>query len=344
MWAAPLCSSAPPLAASRMTTSSNGGTDSANGLKDKNKSAMKARRSHRRSWPAVSIIDGILLEGNTLLGQPLEGVTPPVRRFQVAGATSEIRVDAVLDEPAWSDAIAIDLPYEWFPADNVRPPVETECRVTYDTSYLYLGCRAFDPAPSQIRAHLADRDDLGRTPQDDHIGFLLDTFNDQRRAFQFRVNPVGVQMDAILSTSEGFEDFSWDAIWNSAGRITPDGYVVEVAIPFRSLRFGARQEPSARACCGGAVCLDAQPDAEWLLACLFGLGFFLHSVSMVRVAAGVVRSERDRTEASGGTELERRLGASYREYSSAYRCSFRGRRASVGISRLVSRGGARARR
>jgi hypothetical protein len=202
--------------------------------------ARRRGRLYGKVWLAVVAFICIASQSNSLFGQPREEGIPPLRSFRVARAASEIRVDAVLDEQAWSDAVGIDLPYEWFPGDNVRPPVETDCRVTYDTNNLYLGCRAFDPAPSQIRARLADRD--GLTIQDDHIGFLLDTFNDRRRAFQFRVNPLGVQMDAILSTSEGEEDFSWDAIWNSAGRITPDGYVVEMAIPFRSLRFGASQE------------------------------------------------------------------------------------------------------
>ncbi|MFQ6045415.1 MAG: DUF5916 domain-containing protein [Gemmatimonadales bacterium] len=142
-----------------------------------------------------------------------------------------------MDEPAWDDAVRMSLDWEWFPGDNIAPPAETQCRITYDVSNLYIGCRAWDPDPSAIRAHYADRDDLERTPQDDHFVFLLDPFNDQRRAFQFRINAVGVQMDAMLSTAEGFEDFSWDAIWASAGRITDDGYTVEAAIPFRSLRF-----------------------------------------------------------------------------------------------------------
>jgi hypothetical protein len=149
----------------------------------------------------------------------------------------QIDIDGRLDEAAWHSAVLIPLAYEWFPGDNVAPPVETECRVTYDTNKLYIGCVARDPSPHAIRAHLADRDDLQRTIQDDHIAVLLDPFNDERRAFQFRVNPLGVQMDAFLSTAEGFEDFSWDTIWASAGRITDEGYVVEVALPFRSLRF-----------------------------------------------------------------------------------------------------------
>lgn len=162
---------------------------------------------------------------------------PPAPRFTVARAAGEIDIDGRMDEPAWRETAPIPLAWEWFPGDNTEPPVETVCRITYDTSNLYVGCEARDPDPGAIRAHLADRDDLDRTPQDDHIVVLLDPFNDERRAFQFRVNPLGVQMDAFLSTAEGFEDFSWDAIWRSAGRITSDGYVVEIALPFRSLRF-----------------------------------------------------------------------------------------------------------
>ena len=168
---------------------------------------------------------------------------PEAATFQVSLASGPVNVDGIMNEPAWDTAVRFPLPYEWFPGDNVTPPVETECWVTYDISNFYFACHAFDPNPSAIRAHYADRDDLGRTTQDDHFVILLDPFNDERRGFQFRVNPLGVQMDAILSTAEGFEDFSWDAIWRSAGRITDDGYVVEVAIPFRSLRFPRTHGP-----------------------------------------------------------------------------------------------------
>ncbi len=156
----------------------------------------------------------------------------PIQTQKVTPTDSDIDVDGVLDEPAWAEAAPITLPFEWLPGDNTPAPVDTECFVTHDAANLYLACRALDPDPGSIRAHVADRD----TPfADDHMVFLLDTFNDQRRAFQFRVNPYGVQMDAILS--QGFEDFSWDTIWDSAGRITEQGYVVEVAIPFKSLAF-----------------------------------------------------------------------------------------------------------
>lgn len=153
----------------------------------------------------------------------------------VVPATDEpMVVDARLDEPAWSEALALSLRWEWFPSDNDPAPVDTTVLVTYDAENLYIAFRAADPDPTAIRAHYGDRDTVA---DDDTVGFLIDPFADQRRAFQFRVNPLGVQMDAINSDVEASEDFSWDAIWESAGRITADGYVVELAIPFRQLRF-----------------------------------------------------------------------------------------------------------
>jgi hypothetical protein len=88
-----------------------------------------------------------------------------------------------------------------------------------------------------------DRDDTDTLILDDHVVFAIDAFNDERRAFQFRVNPMGVQADAIFSELEGYEDFSWDAIWNAAGKITDWGYAIEVAIPLGQLRFRKSDTP-----------------------------------------------------------------------------------------------------
>ncbi|HEX6201017.1 MAG TPA: sugar-binding protein, partial [Thermoanaerobaculia bacterium] len=167
---------------------------------------------------------------------------PGILHFEIERATSEIEIDGVLDEAAWAEALVVPLPYEWFPGDNVPPPVETEALVTYDSHYLYVGFRAHDPEPEAIRAHLMDRDNVRLFVQNDHVGFNVDPFNDERRAFQFRVNPFGVQVDAVFSEIDQLEDFSWDAIWASRGRITADGYVVEVAVPLEQLRFPRTEE------------------------------------------------------------------------------------------------------
>ncbi|MFQ5528030.1 MAG: DUF5916 domain-containing protein [Thermoanaerobaculia bacterium] len=157
--------------------------------------------------------------------------------YRIERATSEIRIDGVLDEPAWNSALAIPLGYEWFPGDAIEPPVETTALLTYDDARLYVAFDARDPEPEQIRAHLMDRDQINTFVQDDHVTLMIDAFNDERRAVQFRINPLGVQADAIFSEVDGIEDFSWDIIWDSAGAISDSGFVVEIALPFNQLRF-----------------------------------------------------------------------------------------------------------
>jgi Domain of unknown function (DUF5916)/Carbohydrate family 9 binding domain-like len=168
-------------------------------------------------------------------GKPLPKI--PSAQFHITEATSEIKIDGDLSEDAWAKATVIPIPFEWQPGDNTPSPVKTECLVTYSKSNLYIAFRNFDPNPSQIRAHIMDRDATDSFIQDDHVGVMIDPFNDERRAVQFRVNPFGVQMDAIFSDQDGVEDWSWDIIWNSAGKITEQGYTVEIAIPFNQLRF-----------------------------------------------------------------------------------------------------------
>jgi hypothetical protein len=157
--------------------------------------------------------------------------------YIVTGAASPVKIDGVLDEAAWQEALKVPLPFEWTPGDNTPAPVQSECLITFSKTDLLIGFRCFDPEPQKVRAHLMNRDALATFLLDDYVIVVMDTFNDERRAFQFRVNPLGVQADAIYSESEGYEDFSWDAIWKSKGRITDFGYVVEMAIPFNQLRF-----------------------------------------------------------------------------------------------------------
>ena len=167
-----------------------------------------------------------------LAGPGQAGPGAEAARFDILKASVPIKIDGVLDEAAWAEAPAIPLPFEWAPGDNIPAPVKTECLVTYDLRNLYVAFRCFDPEPKKIRAHLMDRDDTDTLILDDHVSFMVDSFNDERRAFQFRVNPMSVQADANFSESEGYEDFSWDAIWDAKAKITDWGWAVEVAIPF----------------------------------------------------------------------------------------------------------------
>jgi len=158
----------------------------------------------------------------------------PRPTFHIERRQGEVHVDGNLDDAAWQGAPIFTLDYETYPADNVTAPVQTEVWITYDDSNLYVAARAHDPHPEQIRARMRDRDNAF---QDDFVGLVFDTFNDERRAFEFFINPLGVQMDLSMNDVTGNEDSSWDTIWASAGRVTEGGYEVEAAIPFSSLRF-----------------------------------------------------------------------------------------------------------
>ena len=158
--------------------------------------------------------------------------TKPV--YHVTRLADSIRIDGRLDESTYTAPPTFELAYETRPAENKEAPVRTEVWITYDSGNLYAGFRAHDPDPKQIRARYSDRDNAFG---DDFIGIVIDTFNDQRRAFEFFANPLGVQMDLTQNELTGNEDSSWDAIWESAGRITASGYEVEMRIPFSSIRF-----------------------------------------------------------------------------------------------------------
>jgi hypothetical protein len=204
---------------------------------------MKTRR------PALPAF--LVLTLNVVLAAAASGPQEPAKptdrteaaKFNVLKASAPITIDGVLDEEAWAAAPVIPLPFEWTPGDNVPPPVDTQCLVTYDLRNLYVAFRCFDPEPRKIRAHLMDRDDTDTLILDDHISIMVDSFNDERRGFQFRVNPRSVQADANFSESEGYEDFSWDAIWAAKAKITDWGWAVEMAIPLNQLRFHGSQGP-----------------------------------------------------------------------------------------------------
>lgn len=158
------------------------------------------------------------------------------RTYEAVRIDKPIVVDGVIDAAEWAAAKPIDLPYETHPSDNIAPRAKTEGFLGYDDKNLYVAFRAFDPNPSAIRANLSDRDSAF---QDDFVGISIDTFNDERRAFEFFLNPLGVQMDLTMDDVSGNEDESWDAIWNSAGKIHADRYEVEMTIPFSQIRFKA---------------------------------------------------------------------------------------------------------
>ena len=154
--------------------------------------------------------------------------------YNIPRVNTQPRIDGQMDQGEWRQATRIAVNIETNPNDNVPAEVEAQALLMEDGEVLYVAFIALDPDPDQIRAFYRDRDSMWN---DDWVSIVLDTFNDERRAFEFFANPYGVQADAIQDDVNGDEDESWNAIWNSAGQINEDGYVVEMAIPMKQLRF-----------------------------------------------------------------------------------------------------------
>lgn len=146
----------------------------------------------------------------------------------------DITVDGKLDEAFWANATKVDYRFETQPRHNIKPIEKTTAYVIENGESLLVGIVAYDSEPSEIQASYKKRDQIWG---EDTVGFKVDTFNDERKAYNFFVNPYGIQGDSIEDDVLGREDSSWDAIWNSAGQLTSQGYTVEIEIPFKVLRF-----------------------------------------------------------------------------------------------------------
>lgn len=146
----------------------------------------------------------------------------------------EITIDANLDDVQWLQAKKISMNIVTRPYDNTPSPVDTQALLVENGEVLYIAFIAKDPNPNEIRAFLKDRD---QSWGDDLVGVKLDTYNDQRTAYRFLVNPLGAQIDGVESEVTNKESDSWDGIWQSAGKVTKEGYIVEMALPLRMLNF-----------------------------------------------------------------------------------------------------------
>jgi hypothetical protein len=158
-----------------------------------------------------------------------------------SAAAGPIVIDGLLDDPGWQGLPRAVNFAEHNPGDQVQPPVETEAMLTYDESYIYIAYICHDD-PKLVRASLCERDNIY---QDDNVVTALDTYGDQSWAYEIACNPLGIQGDILWSASYG-EDTSYEMVFESAGKLTPQGWQVEMAIPLTSLRFPDKPEQTWR--------------------------------------------------------------------------------------------------
>lgn len=158
-----------------------------------------------------------------------------------------ISVDGRLDEPEWAEAAVLGGFTQYTPVEGIPATQDTEVRVFYSADAIYFGFHVFDDDPDGILAFLTERD--RSSFGNDWVRVMLDTFDDQRQAYSFFVNPYGIQTDGLwlesLPPAGGVPtnpkvDFNVDFIWDSQGRIVEDGWIVELRIPYVSIRFPDR--------------------------------------------------------------------------------------------------------
>jgi hypothetical protein len=143
-------------------------------------------------------------------------------------------IDGQLNDAVWQQAAVFGDFLQTSPGDNVAPTHPTEFMMAYDAKNLYMAFRVKQDR-NTIRATVARRDNIFN---DDYVLVYIDTFNDQRQAYVIFFNPLGIQADGTFTEGRG-EDYSVDLVMESKGVLTDDGFTVEAAVPFKSLRYEA---------------------------------------------------------------------------------------------------------
>jgi hypothetical protein len=182
----------------------------------------------------------LLLAALVALPGVARAAAPVVAERLVEG--EKIVVDGVADEEAWARAVPVEGFVGSAPTEGFDPAGDTSVHVLTDATHLYFYFRARFDEPTRVRGYLAERENVN---QDDQVAVYIDPFGDGRRAYVFWFNALGVQQD-MLYTITGQWNGAWDAVFKSVGKIVEGGYDVEVAIPFRSLRFPKDSDRSWR--------------------------------------------------------------------------------------------------
>jgi len=156
----------------------------------------------------------------------------PVPSITIPRVSEPPAIERYLDGSTVPPGTKVSQFFQREPGDGVPASLETAAYLSYDATHLYVVFLCKDD-PAKIRANLTKRESI---MGDDVVGLVLDTYHDGRRSYLFLVNPLGIQMDGVTAIGQD-DDYSYDALWQSDGRVTRDGYVVVMKVPFKSLRF-----------------------------------------------------------------------------------------------------------
>lgn len=152
------------------------------------------------------------------------------------------KIDGILNDPVWSSALPISDFKQEEPIPGNDPTFKTVVRILYDDENLYVGIMCYDTEPDKIIARELKLD--GKWSGDDNIAILFDTYNDNRTAYWFGTNPLGMRDDALLTSGFGFSGFNeeWHGIWDVRSAIVDSGWSTEIVFPFSTFKFSSNEE------------------------------------------------------------------------------------------------------
>lgn len=176
----------------------------------------------------------LLLCFNTIVFSQTKGINREKYRIDISKTDNTINIDGILDEPVWKLTEKADYFHRVLPTDTGYAVAQTEVKLTYTESTLYVGIVCFDPSPGK-RPVESLRRDFSFMKNDNFIVFI-DTYNDQTNGFAFGVSAAGAQWDGVQANG-GAVNLDWDIKWRSAVKNYDDRWVAEFAIPFRSMRY-----------------------------------------------------------------------------------------------------------
>jgi len=155
-----------------------------------------------------------------------------IKRLEIKRSPAKIKVDGILDEPAWQTTGITDF-YQQDPNQNARASEKTVAWLTYDDDALYIAAKLYDSKPDSILSNLSRRD--YSSVADDFMVYL-DPFRDKMTGYYFGITAAGVLRDGTLE-NDSWNDSSWDGVWEGKAHIEKDGWTLEMRIPFSQLRF-----------------------------------------------------------------------------------------------------------
>jgi len=184
----------------------------------------------------LSIATILLSSATTVVAQRIDYDTAHLeRKLTVVRASGTLTLDGVLDEADWARAPVAKNFVQSEPNEGAPATYDTEVRILYNEDYLYFGVTAYDDEPDKLIVTDLTRDYNTRSV--DSFAVILDTFYDRRNSYMFQTNPAGAKFDGQSFNEGQAFDRNWDGVWHARARVTEDGWVAEMAIPFGTVKF-----------------------------------------------------------------------------------------------------------